>query len=328
MSDSSISLQYSEGKVTFECLKNSTKNKDMLAILNRTEVLSRHKSDKPLLLLGDTGVGKNNIAQAIHNEKGRKKFYEIPIVGIPENLIETELFGYVKGAFTGADKDKMGLVEAAEGGTLFIDEIGEIPTTIQVKLLRLMEQKKFRKVGGTDDQKCDVYIVCATNKSWQELQEHKLFRQDLLYRMLDTIIIPPLRDRKEDLEELIEQFTNQFSAEIGCEFVLDDVCYEKLLKYNWPGNIRELKHVIQKTLIWAASTGSMNKKKIMLNHLPEEIVNHEEKNASEGIDLKNLQDHIIQNVYKYYGEDVKKTAKIFGVGKDTVYRALDRLKKE
>lgn len=209
----------------------------------RDKVLLYSITDETLLLLGETGTGKNHIAKFIHDASGKKgKFVTLNTPGIPETLLESELFGYKKGAFTGALGDKKGLIEEAEGGTLFIDEIGEVSSSIQAKLLRFFDEKKFVRVGDTVEKTGDVRIIAATNANLSQLIKEKQFREDLYYRMSGfTIEIPPLRERKEDIKPLVLEnirFLNK--KKIPEEF------WKSMENYSWPGNVRELLSVLRR----------------------------------------------------------------------------------
>jgi DNA-binding NtrC family response regulator len=212
------------------------------------------KSDTTSVLIeGESGVGKEMIARLIHRYSSRaeKPFLDINCASLPEQLLESELFGYEKGAFTDAKSQKQGLMEMANRGTLFLDEIGEMSLTIQVKLLRVMERMIFRRLGGTSDIHVSVRVVSATNRDLQKEVDESRFRADLYYRLkVVPLYIPPLRDRKEDLLKFVSYFINIFNAKFNKDF--DDVSEEArdmMLAYPWPGNIRELKNVIERVVL-------------------------------------------------------------------------------
>ena len=205
-----------------------------------------------VMLLGESGVGKEEFAKFIHENSGRRgKFIAVNMSAIPENLIESELFGYEKGAFTDAIKEKPGLFELAEGGTLFLDEIAEMPYHLQAKLLRVLQEKEFYRLGGTKPKKLDVRIISATNQNVEEMIKQNKFREDLFYR-LNTIPIkiPPLRERKDDIlpiaKKILQNVVKEYELD---EKFLSKEAEEKLLNYDWPGNIRELINVIQRAAI-------------------------------------------------------------------------------
>jgi two-component system NtrC family response regulator len=205
-----------------------------------------------VLLLGESGVGKEEFAKFIHENSNRSgKFIAVNMSAIPENLIESELFGYEKGAFTDAVKEKPGLFELADGGTLFLDEIAEMPYHLQAKLLRVLQEKEFYRLGGTKPKKLNVRIISATNQNVDEMIKNNKFREDLFYR-LNTIPIkiPPLRERKNDILPIAENILNNVVKEYNLEKKeFDKEAKQKLLDYDWPGNIRELINVVQRAAI-------------------------------------------------------------------------------
>ena len=222
-------------------------------------------SDLTVLILGESGSGKELIAHAIHQHSDRsgRNFVAVDCCTLQENLFESELFGHERGAFTGADKQKKGLIEGAQNGTLFLDEIGELGASIQAKLLRVLETGKFRRVGGTKDLSANVRIVAATNRNLKEMCETGDFRQDLYYRLeAFTISSPPLRERRNDIPTLVDHFirNNNFSCRINKSFTKDAI--RKLVAYDWPGNVRELKNVVERAIIL-----SRDKKTIRAEHL-------------------------------------------------------------
>ena len=206
-----------------------------------------------VLITGESGTGKEVLARFIH-EKSRRKdkpFITINCGAIPRELLESELFGYKKGAFTGANKDKKGLIEEADKGTLFLDEIGELPIDLQVKLLRVLEEGKIRPLGSTQTKKIDVRFIAATNKNLEKLVKEGKFREDLYFRLkVVHLHIPPLRERKEDIIPLAKFFIKKYSVKYGIpEKKLSNEAIRQLLSYDWRGNVRELEHLIEKTMI-------------------------------------------------------------------------------
>jgi len=209
-------------------------------------------SDMTVLILGESGSGKELVARAIHESSNRNNnnFVAVDCCTIQEQLFESELFGHERGAFTGADKQKKGLIEGAEGGTMFLDEIGEINTSIQAKLLRVLETGKFRRVGGTKDLSANVRVVTATNRNLEEMSQEGSFRSDLYYRLeAFSITTPSLRERREDIPYLAEHFirNHDFSRRINKSF--NKAAVRKLISYDWPGNVRELKNVVERAII-------------------------------------------------------------------------------
>jgi len=208
-----------------------------------------------VLVSGESGTGKELVARGIHDlsERREKPFIAVNCGAIPENLLESELFGHVRGAFTGAVSNKPGLVETADGGTLFLDEIGELPQSLQVKLLRLIQEKTLRRVGGNHDQRIDVRIVAATHRDLRAEAEAGRFREDLYYRLnVIQIVLPSLRERMEDIPLLVQHFLEKYRRELGKEVQgLSGAAMEKILAYPFPGNVRELENLIERAVALA-----------------------------------------------------------------------------
>lgn len=211
------------------------------------------ESDIPVLILGESGTGKELVARTIHMHSARHKEAFLPInsAAIPASLFESELFGHEKGAFTGADQQKMGLLQTCEGGTVFFDEVGEIPFAVQAKLLRFLQEREFIRLGGDKPIKTDVRVLAASNGNLKDAVEESTFREDLFYRLnAASITLPPLRERKEDLEETVSYFVNRFNRDNAKEFSrLSRHAMEALWKHDWPGNVRELENVIRRAVV-------------------------------------------------------------------------------
>lgn len=221
----------------------------MNAIQTALDVAS---SNCTVLILGESGVGKENIARIIHDNSQRKHFAFVPLNcgAIPEGTIDSALFGHVKGAFTGAADDHKGYFETANKGTVFLDEVGEMPLQTQVRMLRMLESGEFMRVGSSESKRADVRIITATNADMVSLVQSKKFRSDLFYRLAVTICVPPLRERKEDIEKLFLHFANGFAVKSQCEPVCLGVgTLEAMRNYYWPGNIRQLLHVVESMTI-------------------------------------------------------------------------------
>ncbi len=236
-------------------------------------------SRSTVLIIGESGTGKELIAKAIHNSSPRKDqpFVALNSGSIPSDLLESELFGHVKGAFTGAVATKKGLFEIADGGTVFLDEVGTVPLQTQAKLLRVIQEREFRRVGGLENIKVDVRIIAATNIDLREAVEAGEFRDDLYYRLnVITVHLPPLRDRREDVPLLIDHFLKRF-----CEANRKPVCtvdpeaLRRLMEYDWPGNVRELENAIERTVVLAPEDGAIHKQ-----DLPHDILEPSNSNTS------------------------------------------------
>lgn len=239
-----------------------------------------------ILINGETGVGKEVIAKYIHNISNRNKgpFIKVNCGAIPENLIEAELFGYEKGAFTGARSEgKPGLIEVADGGTLFLDEIGEIPLSLQVKLLRVLQEKEFIKVGGVKNIKVDVRIIAATNKDLKKMVRNGEFREDLYYRLnVVPVTVPPLRERLVDIPILAHHFLVKYNEKYGYTKQLTKEVIDCFMRYSWPGNVRELENVVERLVV------TSERNQITINDLPNEIYNKKEENNSGGVFVSRL----------------------------------------
>ena len=230
-------------------------NREMLKIFATIKKVSNTLSN--ILILGESGTGKELVARAIHENSLRSKmpFVAINSGGIPENLLESELFGYMKGSFTGAYADRPGFFEMARGGTIFLDEIGELSPVLQVKLLRVVQEKTFRRIGGAEDIKVDVRIISATNQNLQERVKTGEFREDLYYRLnVIPIFIPPLRQRREDIPLLIDNFIGKYAKMFDKEIRnISSYAMELLMNYDFPGNIRELENIIERSVAMESS---------------------------------------------------------------------------
>ncbi|NTW56480.1 MAG: sigma-54-dependent Fis family transcriptional regulator [Chlorobiaceae bacterium] len=210
-----------------------------------------------VLITGETGTGKELVAKALHYSSPRSgnPFVAVNCAALPETLLESELFGHEKGAFTGADKLRRGRFESAQGGTLFIDEVGEIPLSLQVKLLRVLQEKTFERVGSSAPQAADVRIVAATNRDLESMVRDGSFRADLYYRLnVVSIRIPPLRERRDDIPPLVDAFLKRFSGEYGKQVEgLSREAMDALMKYSYPGNVRELENIVQQSIVLSRS---------------------------------------------------------------------------
>jgi PAS domain S-box-containing protein len=231
-----------------QIITNSGKIKSILEFCKKVA-----PTDSNILILGESGTGKSVLAQNIHKISRRKNgpFLAINCAAIPEELLESELFGYAQGAFTGASKlGKQGLIEAASGGTLFLDEIGEMPLSVQAKLLQVIQDKQFIPVGSNKTKKVDIRIMAATNKNLSDMVKDKAFREDLFYRLnVIDIHLPPLSERKEDIVPLIYNFLNKFNQKYNENKVISDECLNILIHYSWPGNIRQLENLMERLVI-------------------------------------------------------------------------------
>ncbi len=283
------------------------------------------KTDATVLLMGETGVGKEVIAKLIHKKSHRKdkRFVVINCAAIPENLIESELFGHEKGAFTGASYRKIGKFEQGQGGTIFLDEIGELPLKMQVKFLRVLQERQFERIGSLDSIDLDVRVIAATNKDLLEELKKGNFREDLYYRVnVIKIEIPPLRERKEDIIALSNVFLNEFSTYYDKNLKKIDLeAMHILLHYPWKGNVRELKNVIERSVILAKK----NDEFLTIDHLPTEIKMNSsfpELSRKTEISLKEYEKLLIIYTLLNVEGNKSKAADILGIRRQTLYNKM------
>ena len=285
------------------------------------------KNDTSVIITGESGTGKEIIARHIHNLSTYSKgpFIIVNCGAIPESLIESELFGYTKGAFTGADpKGKIGFFEKANNGTIFLDEIGELPLQIQVKLLRVLQDKTITPIGSRTEKQINVRIIAATNKKLEEEIEKKNFREDLFYRLnVFPINIPPLRERKKDIKILIDFFVKKYYISFQKEQKdISENVYKLLMDYSWPGNIRELRNTIE----YCMNMIEENETRIEPKHLPPKFLKNKE-DLDDKKTLKEFEKENIINLIKIYGDNLeakKIIAKSLGIGIATLYRKLKK----
>lgn len=274
--------------------------------------------DSTVLITGESGVGKEVVARLIHGLSPRKEkpFVVVNCAAIPESLLESELFGYKRGAFTGAYETKKGLIAVANGGTLFLDEISDMSLSLQAKLLRVIETQSFIPLGGVREEKVDVRVISATNRDLKKMVEEGKFREDLYYRLnVFPIYIPPLRERKEDVEILVKHFLKIYSRKMGKNFSITEGAMEILKNYRWPGNVRELENLLERLAILSEDG------KIDETLIPEEI-----KIETPSKDLKMMEYEFLKRVLEECGGDIKKTAEKLGIHPSTLYRKLRRYK--
>lgn len=294
--------------------------------MQKVEQLVKKVSDSKIsvLITGESGVGKEVVADAIHNTSGRKDnaFVKVHCAALSESLLESELFGHEKGAFTGAESLHKGKFEQADGGTIFLDEIGEINKNIQVKLLRVLQEKTFERVGGEETFKVDVRIIAATNKNLEEEVKAGRFREDLFFRLKGIEInVPPLRERREDIPVLLNTFVSRFNEENGKHISgFSTEAKNAIFAYKWPGNIRELEHCIESAVVMAAGN------EIEVEDL---TINVPESQAKDGIiipigtSLEEAEKTIIlQNLQANKGNK-SKTADVLKIGRKTLHRKLN-----
>jgi transcriptional regulator with PAS, ATPase and Fis domain len=275
-----------------------------------------------VLISGESGTGKELVARAIHYNSQRSPAAFVPVncTAIPESLVESELFGHEKGAFTGASAARSGFFEVAAGGTLFLDEIGDASQSLQAKLLRVLQNKEIIKVGSSQVIKVDTRIVAATNKDLLDLIKRKLFREDLYYRLdVIDIPIPPLRERGEDVALLIQHITAQISEEMGGEpLSFSERAMNALTAYSWPGNVRELENLIQKLTV------TVDNNRVDIVDLPETMRFSIDHKAGLNRSLAAVENEHIQNVLASVGGNKTQAAKILEIDRKTLREKLKR----
>jgi len=280
-------------------------------------------SDATIMIRGESGAGKEVVALAIHDASARAAgpFVAVNCAAIPETLLESELFGYRKGAFTGADRDKEGLFEAANGGTLFLDEIGEAGSGVQAKLLRVLESRRINRVGDPRERDVDVRILAATNRPLEDAIAEGLFREDLYYRLVVIPVdVPPLRDRLDDVEELALHFLAVFGRETKA---LPDGVQTLLSGYGWPGNVRELRNVVERAHI-LAGPAALEPGHIMLDPRPGRETGGE-TDVGADLTLETHERQLIKTALKRSGGNKSQAAKLLGITRRTLYSRLKLL---
>ncbi len=295
-----------------------SKNHKMIEIFELIKTIS--KSNSTVLIQGESGTGKELLARAIHAESDRKEapFVSVSCAALTETLLESELFGYEKGAFTGADATKIGKIEIAGNGTLFLDEIGDISLKLQMDLLRVLEQREFRRVGGTELIKVRARILAATNKDLKKAIREGKFREDLYYRLnVISIFIPPLRERKEDIPLLVENFIEKFNIEMKKSIDgINETAMKLLMNYDWPGNARELRNVIERAMVIAKgkmiSEGDIN------------IPSLDEKIPYSNKSLEEVEKAHIRFVLEENRWNIMKSAQILGIDRVTLYKKIKK----
>ena len=288
-----------------------------------------------VLLCGESGVGKDLIARAIHHHSPRaaQPFVKINCTALPENLMESELFGYEKGAFTGAATTKPGKFEQADGGTVFLDEIGDVPPSIQVKLLRVLQEREFERLGSNKTRQIDVRVVAATNVDLRRALEEGNFREDLYYRLnVFPLTIPPLRERNEDIPPLAEYFLSKCAREVGSAVrSMSEEAQRKLVAYHWPGNVRELENVMERSLVYATGE-QLEAGDIRLDHAPKRAVNGNGGGTggtgdflAEGVSLDEHERQLIREALRRAGGNKSQAARLLGLTRNALRYRLAQM---
>jgi transcriptional regulator with PAS, ATPase and Fis domain len=277
-------------------------------------------TDSVVLISGESGTGKEVLARAIHEKSSRSEglFVGVNFGAFTESLLESELFGYEKGAFTGAESSKPGLLEAAAGGTLFLDEIGDASPKMQIDLLRVLQERKFRRVGGVKDVDADFRVLAATNRDLEQAVESGAFRQDLYYRLnVVQIDIPPLRERREDIPALAEHFLEKLCVRLNKKTSsISPEGMQLLLNHDWPGNVRELENAIERALVVG------KQKRIMPEDLPIALQGSGEASADESLD--SWEQSYIAAKLEHYDWNISRTAQALKIDRSTLYAKIKK----
>ncbi|UCG31446.1 MAG: sigma-54-dependent Fis family transcriptional regulator [candidate division WOR-3 bacterium] len=325
----SDTVETEKGKYYFDrIIAQSKKMVDVVEIARRVAPLDK----TTILLTGESGVGKGLLARAIHYNSGRaeEQFIELNCASVPDSLMESELFGYEPGAFTDARRRKIGLLEKADRGTFFLDEIADMPLPLQAKILKVLEEQSFTRLGGTNQITVDVRILAATNRNLQTEIEQGNFREDLFYRLnVVPITIPPLRERKEDVTHLALAFIRDFNVELHRSFKgIAEQAASALTNHEWPGNVRELRNVIERIMALHQTD------EITMQHLPTEItasravepVIKEQIEKKTFVTIEELEERYIREVLNYTGGNKTRAAKILGIHPTSLFRKIKKNK--
>jgi two-component system response regulator AtoC len=284
-----------------------------------------------VLLTGESGTGKDLAAKVIHynSDRSQKPFMNITCSALPEALLESELFGHERGAFTGADRQKRGLLETADGGTVFLDEIGEMVPGLQAKLLRFLEEKTFKRVGGASDIRVDVRVIAATNKTLQEEVRQGRFRQDLFYRLnVLPVVLPPLRDRAEDIARLVHFYVDAYNAEFKKHVQGVAVDAMKMLqRYPWPGNVRELRNAVERAML-LADHDTLTRDDFSIGAVASVRLDDRVELPAGGIDLEELERSLVVQALERSGWNQTRAAALLGLNRDQIRYRIEKFKLE
>jgi DNA-binding NtrC family response regulator len=304
----------------------------MRAVLEQARQIATLDETPPVLVIGETGTGKGLVARTIHagSSRASKPFIEVNCTAIPATLMEAELFGHERGAFTDAKESRMGLFEAAEGGFLFLDEVGDVEPSLQGKLLKAVEERTVRRVGGIRDRKIDVRILAATNRDLERESQRERFRRDLYFRLAVILLrLPPLRERGGDVLTLAQHFLRRFSAKYGKQVErLDPRARDLLLSYPWPGNVRELSHVIERAVLW--SKGPMLDVEHLALEVPPDLAETEPDagvvptSRPAGMELERWERSLIEQALRESDGNQTRAAQRLGISRDTLRYRLKK----
>lgn len=327
----SLENEYLRTEVSYNFSEIIGKSSAILKIIEQIKKL--RDANSPVLLLGESGTGKELIARALHSNSNRKNkpFVRVHCAALAQGVLESELFGHEKGAFTGATNKKPGRFEIAGDGSIFLDEIGEISQDIQVKLLRVLQEREFERVGSNTVLKMKARVIAATNRNLLQMVKDNIFREDLFYRLnVIPIEVPPLRERKEDILILVDHFIKKYSLEANKKILeIKKEVLDLLLEYSWPGNIRELENVIERAIVMGE--GNI----LTLNDFPENIINYTENSgkthalpekSSDSLTdiIENYEKELIKNAIIKSENNITKASKILGIKRTTLRYKMDK----
>ncbi|HPO12940.1 MAG TPA: sigma-54 dependent transcriptional regulator [Candidatus Hydrogenedentes bacterium] len=324
-----LSSHINEEKVRFGLGNIVGESPKMIDIRRLVRRIARSETTS-ILLLGESGTGKDMIARAIHYESARadKPFMNITSTALPETLLESQIFGHEKGAFTDARELKKGLFEFADGGSVYLDEIGDMQPALQAKLLRVLEDRAFKRVGGTDDIRVDVRVIAATNRNIHEAMKTGQFREDLFYRLSAVpIVVPPLRERKEDLPALANHFLQLYNHEFHRDISpLSTEVVEKLSTYNWPGNVRELRNVIERAALLAKEDTLMESDVMLgtalLGHIQPAVACF--RLPEEGCNMEEVEKMLLQQALERTQGNRTRAAELLGMTRDQIRYKMEK----
>jgi len=319
-------------KYGFESLVGSSKEIQKITYLFKK--LS-NEDPKTILITGESGTGKGIAARVLHfnGTRAEKPFVELNCAAVPETLLENELFGHEQGAFTDAKKMKQGIFELAHGGTIFLDEIGDMSHALQVKLIKVIEERTFRRLGGTRNITVDVRIIAATNRDLKDLVDKKLFREDLFHRLnVISFVMPPLRERKSDIPPLTDNFVAAFNAELGKKItVIPQEVRDSFSRYHWPGNVRELRSSIERAMLFSEGE-TLNPKYVQLEGKSDGDINIQNTNHSmtleiplDNFSLGEVEDKIIRRALDMNQWNQTRTAKLLGVTREVLRYRMKKM---
>lgn len=298
------------------------KSEGLMRVLDTIKRIAR--TDASVLIMGENGTGKELIAETIHrnSRRAKKPFVKVNLGGISQSLFESEMFGHKKGAFTGAVADRQGRFALADKGTIFLDEIGDLDLSCQVKLLRVLQEHTFEVLGESRPTRVDMRVVCATNADLPAMVREKTFREDLFYRInLITVTLPPLRERREDIPLLVKHFAGKIAKDIGAEQKITQRAMEFLSRLPYPGNIRELKNLVERTMLVGNTSGMLDREDFEAQYQPQTA---KTDLSTAGYTLDEIERHTIEQALEKYDGNLTRVATELGITRQSLYRRMEK----